>query len=107
MLRTGLEICQENKLKGLLFFVVSSVGSMWGCSDCWKKRFTTTGYADTPNQSANSILEDWVTLITISGGRLLYVVNSEPHTGTYLGPFVRGANKYGRLNAARDLHSAV
>jgi hypothetical protein len=30
----------------------------------WKNRSATTGCAKTPSQSANSILEDWVTLIT-------------------------------------------
>jgi hypothetical protein len=31
----------------------------------WENRFATTGCAKTPSQSANSILEDWVTLIAI------------------------------------------
>jgi hypothetical protein len=32
-----------------------------------ENRSTTTGFAKTPSQSANSILEDWVMLVTIQG----------------------------------------
>jgi hypothetical protein len=68
MLRTRLEICQEHKLNGLLFFVVSSVWSMWVALILWKKHSATTGCANTPSQSANSLLEDWVMLIAMKGG---------------------------------------
>jgi hypothetical protein len=38
-----------------------------GCSNFVEKLSATTGCAKTPSQSANSISEDWVTLITIAG----------------------------------------
>jgi hypothetical protein len=31
----------------------------------WENRSATTGYTKTPSQSANSILEDWVTMIAM------------------------------------------
>jgi hypothetical protein len=43
MLSTRLEICQGNKLNGLLLFVVSSAGSMWGCSNFVEKTFRDDG----------------------------------------------------------------
>jgi hypothetical protein len=72
MLRTRLEIRKEHKLNGLLFLVVSCVKrKAWGqCGVALilsKTSSATTGFANTPSQSANSILEDWVMLIAIQG----------------------------------------
>jgi hypothetical protein len=45
----------------------------------WKNRSSTTGCAKTPSQSANSILEDWVTLIAIPWGSFV----GRHHTNNY------------------------